>query len=158
MAKLKDVKTLTDIKMGDTLIISGDTMKNEAVKVEVVKISDSDGTEIIFDRRQNRFFQLRDVPKRRKLGEGIEIGSLTYNTQQPMARFEIEIPEKYLQRLEIIAQADRRKRKPFCEMAIMDIIEQRTVKVKNKWVLRREEPLPPVKLYQNKDRNPNYPQ
>ncbi len=55
---LKTVKTLTDIKQGDTLIITGDTLKNEPVKAQIVKVSENDGTEIIFDKKMNRFFNL----------------------------------------------------------------------------------------------------
>lgn len=56
--ELKEVKTLTDIKEGDTLIITGDTLKNEAVKAQIVKVTEQDGTEIIFDKKMNRFFNL----------------------------------------------------------------------------------------------------
>jgi NAD-dependent SIR2 family protein deacetylase len=56
--KLKTVETLTDIKQGDTLIITGDTLKNEPVKAQIVKVSENDGTEIIFDKKMNRFFNL----------------------------------------------------------------------------------------------------
>lgn len=56
--ELKEVKTITDIKQGDTLIITGDTLKNEPVKAQIVKVSNNDGTEIIFDKKQNRFFNL----------------------------------------------------------------------------------------------------
>lgn len=55
--KLQDIKTITDIKQGDTLIITGDTLKNEAVKAEIVKVS-NDGTEIIIDKKLNKFFNL----------------------------------------------------------------------------------------------------
>ena len=56
--ELKDVKTLTNIKQGDTIILTGDDMCNEAVKAQVVKVSKNDGTEIIFDKKMNRFFNL----------------------------------------------------------------------------------------------------
>ena len=56
--ELKEVKTLTDIKQGDTIIITGDTLKNEAVKAQIVKVTEHDGTEIIFDKKNNRFFNL----------------------------------------------------------------------------------------------------
>lgn len=56
--EIEDVKNITDIKQGDTLILTGDTLKNEPVKVQMVKVSESDGTEIIFDKKQNRFFNL----------------------------------------------------------------------------------------------------
>ncbi len=56
--ELKDVKTITDIKQGDTLIVTGDTLKNEAVKAQIVKVSPNDGTEVIIDRKNNRYFNL----------------------------------------------------------------------------------------------------
>ena len=56
--KLKTVNKITDIKAGDTIIITGDSLKNESVKVQMVKVSDNDGTEIIFDKRKNRYFNL----------------------------------------------------------------------------------------------------
>lgn len=56
--QLIDVKHLTDIKTGDTIIITGDTLKNKPVKVQMVKVTERDGTEIIFDKRMNRFFNL----------------------------------------------------------------------------------------------------
>ena len=55
--ELKEVKTLTDIKQGDTIILTGSGMVNEPVKVQSVKIS-RDGTEIIFDKKMNRYFNL----------------------------------------------------------------------------------------------------
>lgn len=56
--ELIKVKTTKDIKEGDTLIITGDILKNEPFKVEMIKISDQDGTEIIIDKKQNRYFNL----------------------------------------------------------------------------------------------------
>jgi Icc-related predicted phosphoesterase len=56
--KLKDVKTLNDIKQGDTIIITGDILTNEPFKVQTVKVTEQDGTEIIFDKKMNRFFNL----------------------------------------------------------------------------------------------------
>lgn len=56
--ELKEVKTITDIRQGDSLIITGDTLNNEPVKAQIVKVSQGDGTEIIIDRKQNRFFNL----------------------------------------------------------------------------------------------------
>lgn len=56
--QLIDITTLTDIQKRDTIIITGDTLKNEAVKVQAVKVTPHDGTEIIFDKRNNRFFNL----------------------------------------------------------------------------------------------------
>ena len=56
--ELVDVKEITDIKKGDTLIITGATLKNEPVKAQIVKVSENDGTEIIFDKKMNRFFNL----------------------------------------------------------------------------------------------------
>lgn len=56
--ELKEVKTITDIKQGDTLIVTGDILKNEPVKAQIVKVTQNDGTEIIIDKKQNRFFNL----------------------------------------------------------------------------------------------------
>lgn len=56
--ELKEVKTITDIKQGDTLIITGDTLKNEPVKAQIVKVTSYDGTEIIIDKKRNKFFNL----------------------------------------------------------------------------------------------------
>ncbi len=56
--ELREVKTLTDIKQGDTLILTGHTLKNEPVKAQIVKVTPIDGTEIIIDKKQNRFFNL----------------------------------------------------------------------------------------------------
>ena len=56
--ELKKVKTITDIKQGDTLIVTGDTLKNEPVKAQIVKVPPNDGTEIIIDKKMNRFFNL----------------------------------------------------------------------------------------------------
>jgi hypothetical protein len=33
-------------------------LKNEPVKAQIVKVSPNDGTEIIFDKKMNRFFNL----------------------------------------------------------------------------------------------------
>jgi hypothetical protein len=54
---MKTVKTITDISRGDTIIITGSILINEAVKVQEVKVTES-GTEIIFDKKNNRFFNL----------------------------------------------------------------------------------------------------
>jgi hypothetical protein len=56
--ELREVKTITDIKQGDTLIVTGDTLKNESVKAQIVKVTPNDGTEIIIDKKKNRFFNL----------------------------------------------------------------------------------------------------
>lgn len=56
--ELKEVKTLTDIKQGDTIIITGDILKNEPFKAQIVKVSETDGTEIIFNKKMNCFFNL----------------------------------------------------------------------------------------------------
>jgi hypothetical protein len=56
--KLKEVATITDITRGDTIIITGSNLINEAVKVQEVKVTERDGTEIIFDKKNNRFFNL----------------------------------------------------------------------------------------------------
>jgi Icc-related predicted phosphoesterase len=56
--ELKEVKTLTDIKEDDTIVITGDVLKNETFKVQKVICSESNGTEIVFDKKKNRFFNL----------------------------------------------------------------------------------------------------
>lgn len=56
--KLKKVTKIDDIKQGDTLILTGDYYKNEALKAQIVKVSESDGTEIIIHKKENRFFNL----------------------------------------------------------------------------------------------------
>lgn len=56
--KLRKVTAITDIKKGDKLIITGDSLKNESVIAEIVKVTPTDGTEIVFDKKQNRFFNL----------------------------------------------------------------------------------------------------
>lgn len=56
--KLIGVKDITDIKKGDTLILTGDSLKNEPVKAKEVKVTKTDGTEVIFDKKKNRFFNL----------------------------------------------------------------------------------------------------
>lgn len=55
---LKDVTKIDDIKEGDMLIITGDELYYEPVKIHKVKVSDSDGTEIIFDIKKNKYFNL----------------------------------------------------------------------------------------------------
>lgn len=55
---LKTVETIDDIKQGDMLVVTGDTLMNEPVKAQIVKVSDGDGTEVIIDKRRNRFFNL----------------------------------------------------------------------------------------------------
>ena len=44
--ELVDVTTITEIKPGDTLIITGDTLINQLITVKKVKVSNNDGTEI----------------------------------------------------------------------------------------------------------------
>ena len=52
------VEKLTDIKENDTICITGDKLHAEPFKVRKVKVSETDGTEIIFDMRNNRYFNL----------------------------------------------------------------------------------------------------
>jgi hypothetical protein len=52
------VEKLTDIKENDTICITGDSLHAEPFKVRKVKVSETDGTEIIFDMRKNRYFNL----------------------------------------------------------------------------------------------------
>ncbi len=56
--ELKEVKPITDIKQGDMVIVTGDTLKTKPVKAQIVKVTPNDGTEIIIDKKQNRFFNL----------------------------------------------------------------------------------------------------
>ncbi len=56
--KLKKVTKIEDVKEGDTIIITGDVLKNEPVKVKKIKVSENDGVEVIFDLKRNRFFNL----------------------------------------------------------------------------------------------------
>ena len=54
-----------------------------------------------------------------------------------MARFEIEIPDTHLRALEMMADADQRTRKNYCETAIRKQVESASVKVGNKWVIKK---------------------
>ena len=56
--KLKTVDNINSIQEGDMLIITGDKLINEPVKAQIVKVSKIAGTEIIFDKKMNRFFNL----------------------------------------------------------------------------------------------------
>lgn len=56
--KLKKVKKITDIKQGDTIILTGYKYKNEPFKAIIVKVTPQDGTEIIIDKKNNHFFNL----------------------------------------------------------------------------------------------------
>jgi len=53
------VEKLTDIKEGDTICITGDYLINEPFKVRKVKVSETDGTEVIFDMKDNRYFNVQ---------------------------------------------------------------------------------------------------
>jgi hypothetical protein len=53
------VEKLTDIKEGDTICITGNYLINELFKVKKVKVSKTDGTEVIFDMKNNRFFNVQ---------------------------------------------------------------------------------------------------
>lgn len=55
---LKPVLSLDDIKQGDDLIITGDVLKNKPVKAQIVKVSETDGVEVIFDKKNNKYFNL----------------------------------------------------------------------------------------------------
>lgn len=52
------VKKLTDIKEGDVICITGDGLICEPFKAQKVKVSENDGTEVIFDLKMNRFFNI----------------------------------------------------------------------------------------------------
>ena len=55
---LEKVTKIDQIKKGDTLIITGDIYKVEPFKAEIVKVSENDGTEIIINKKENKFFNL----------------------------------------------------------------------------------------------------
>ncbi len=52
------VEKLTDIKEGDVICITGDYLMCEPFKAHKVKVSETDGTEVIFDIKRNRFFNV----------------------------------------------------------------------------------------------------
>lgn len=56
--ELIKVEKLTDIKEGDTICVTGDILNSEPFKVQMVKVSETDGTEIIIDKKRNRYFNL----------------------------------------------------------------------------------------------------
>ena len=56
--KLINVTKIDQIKKGDTIVITGDTLKAEPVKAQIVKVSEHDGTEIIIDKKMNRYFNI----------------------------------------------------------------------------------------------------
>lgn len=55
---LEKVTRIDQIKENDTLIITGDTLVDEIVVAQIVKVTENDGTEIIFNRKENKFFNL----------------------------------------------------------------------------------------------------
>lgn len=57
--KVHEIETINDIKEGDIIIISGDMYDRHPVKVPMVKVSESDGTEIIIDKKKNHYFNLQ---------------------------------------------------------------------------------------------------
>lgn len=56
--RLKTVDSINSIKQGDTLIITGDSFINKPVKAQIVKVSTSDGVEVIFNKGQNKYFNV----------------------------------------------------------------------------------------------------
>lgn len=56
--KIKDVKSITDIKVGDRLLICDTANEIQLAVVQYVKVSDQDGTEIIINKKRNRYFNL----------------------------------------------------------------------------------------------------
>jgi hypothetical protein len=56
--KINNVESITGVKQGDMLLICSLGGDIQLEKVQAVKVSVSDGTEIIFDKRKNRFFNL----------------------------------------------------------------------------------------------------
>jgi len=55
--KTRYISSLTDINQGDQLVISNGK-ELEAFKAEMVKVSESDGTEIILSLKENKYFNL----------------------------------------------------------------------------------------------------
>ena len=55
--ELVKVKTVIDIKKGDTICITGGILIDEPFKAQIVKVS-KDGTEVIFDKKMNRYFNV----------------------------------------------------------------------------------------------------
>lgn len=57
--ELIKVKNITDIKENDLICITGDTLIAEPYKVRKIKVSKTDGTEVIFDIKNNRYFNVQ---------------------------------------------------------------------------------------------------
>ena len=53
------VEKITDIKERDLICITGGNFISEPFKVRKVQVSESDGTEVIFDMRNNKFFNVQ---------------------------------------------------------------------------------------------------
>jgi len=57
MIEFKKVTKLDDIAKGDLLLLN-DGKETIAVKAVIVKVSEYDGTEIIYDKKKNYYFNL----------------------------------------------------------------------------------------------------
>jgi hypothetical protein len=57
MINLKKVTEIDDIKQGDLLLLN-DGKETIAVSAVIVKVSERDGTEIIYDKKKNHYFNL----------------------------------------------------------------------------------------------------
>lgn len=55
---IKPVTSITDIEVGDTVIITGAHYIGRGFQVEAVKVTEQDGTEIILNYHRNHFFNL----------------------------------------------------------------------------------------------------
>lgn len=58
MVEIKKVTTLNCIEKDDFIVITGQGEVDSVKLVSKVKVSESDGTEIIFDLKKNLFFNL----------------------------------------------------------------------------------------------------
>lgn len=56
--QLQEIKTTNDIQRGDTIIVTGDMYDKQPFKVPKVKVSESDGVEVILNMKKNHFFNL----------------------------------------------------------------------------------------------------
>lgn len=56
--KIIEVTKLDQLAKGDTIIITGDALVNDVIKIPMVKVSEFDGIEIIINKRLNKFFNL----------------------------------------------------------------------------------------------------
>jgi hypothetical protein len=67
--QIEPLTRIDQIKKGDLLLIS-DGRELTHAKVQRVKVSEHDGTEVIFNLRKEQVFQRRAVPRREIMGKG----------------------------------------------------------------------------------------